>query len=249
MEELINRPQLVAKVYNGYADPGNGPVPVLSFPSWVSPVEKAGGPYPYDPQAAIGLLKSHGWKVVPNGVSTCQNPAQCGPGIAAGQRLEFQLAYSAGTSTTDEENAAIQSSEELAGIKLDLKPEPFNPLVGTTGNCTAKSHAQNCGWQIVEFGYSPYPLYPADNGNFATGGVSNSGGYSDPKTDSLISATLTGSSRQAFFEYEDYVAKQLPWLWLPLREGLEIYKSNLRGYTPLNPFTGGLNPEDWYYTK
>jgi peptide/nickel transport system substrate-binding protein len=249
MEELIDRPQLVSKIYHGYADPGDGPVPVLSFPSWVSPVEKGGGPYPYNPDAAINLLRSHGWNVVPQGVSTCQNPALCGPGIAAGQRLEFQLAYSAGTSTTDEENAAIQSSEELAGIKLDLKPEPFNTLVGTTGNYTAKSHAQNCGWQIVEFGYSPYPLYPADNGNFVTGGVSNSGGYSDPKTDSLINATLTGSSRQAFFEYEDYVAKQLPWLWLPLREGLEIYKSNLRGFTPLNPFSGGLNPEDWYYTK
>ena len=24
---------------------------------------------------------------------------------------------------------------------------------------------------------------------------------------------------------------------------------NLVGYAPLNPFTGGLNPEDWYYTK
>jgi peptide/nickel transport system substrate-binding protein len=249
MEELINRPQLVSKVYNGYADPGDGPVPVLSFPTWVSPAEKSGGPYPYSPSAAIALLKSHGWKVVPNGVSTCQNPALCGPGIAAGQQLQFQLAYSAGTATTDEENAAVQSSEEQAGIKLNLKPEPFNTLVGTTGVCTAKSHAQNCGWQIIEFGYSPYSLYPADNGNFITGGTSNYGGYSDPKADSLINATLQGSNARTFFAYEDYVAKQLPWLWLPLREGLEMYRSNLGGFAPLNPFSGAENPEDWYYTK
>jgi peptide/nickel transport system substrate-binding protein len=253
MEELINRPQLVSKVYNGYADPGNGPVPVLSFPSWISPAEKSGGPYPYNPSAAKALLKSHGWKVVPNGVSTCQSPgtgpSQCGAGIAAGQPLQFQLAYSAGTATTDEENAAIQSSEAQAGIKLNLKPEPFNTLVGTTGVCTAKSHAQNCGWQIIEFGYDPFPLYPADNGIFITGGTSNYGGYSDPRADSLINATLQGSDTQAFFQYEDYVARQLPWLWLPLREGLEVYKSNLGGFTPLNPFSGGLNPEDWHYTK
>jgi peptide/nickel transport system substrate-binding protein len=253
MEELINRPQIVAKVYNGYADPGNGPVPVAAFPNWASPLEKSGGPYPYSPSAAVSALKAHGWKVVPGGVSTCQSPgpgpSQCGAGIAAGQRLAFQLAYSSGRATTDEQNAAVQSSEEQAGIALSLKPEPFNTLIGTTGVCTAKSHAQNCGWQLVEFGYDPYGLYPADNGNFATGGNSNYGGYSDPKADSLISATLQSSGTQAFFQYEDYVAQQLPWLWLPLREGLEVYKSNLGGFAPANPFSLGLNFETWFFTK
>jgi peptide/nickel transport system substrate-binding protein len=253
MEELINRPQIVSKVYNGYADPGNGPVPVLAFPSWASSLEKSGGPYPYSPSAAIQLLKSHGWKVVPGGVSTCQSPgtgpSQCGAGIAAGQQLQFQLEYSSGRATTDEQNAAIQSSEEQAGIKLNLKPEPFNTLVGTTGVCTAKSHSQNCGWQIVEFGYNPYGLYPADIGNFATGGNNNYGGYSDPQADSLINATLQGSSTQAFFQYEDYVARQLPWLWLPLREELEVYSSNLGGVAPANPFSTDMNFQVWHYSK
>jgi peptide/nickel transport system substrate-binding protein len=253
MEELINRQQLVSKVYNGYADSGNGPVSVKAYPNWASPLEKAGGPYPYKPQAAIALLKSHGWKVVPNGVSTCTRPgsgsSQCGAGIAAGQPLEFQLLYGSGTDTTDEMNAAIQSSQRQAGIKLDLKAEPFNTLVGTIGICTARSHAQNCGWQIVEFGYDPFGLYPADNGVFATGGSSNLGGWSDPKADSLIRATLQSSSTTAFFQYEDYVARQLPFLWLPLREGIELYKSNLGGVTPLNSFSGGENFEDWYLAR
>jgi peptide/nickel transport system substrate-binding protein len=253
MEELINRPQLVSKVYNGYADPGNGPVSVKAYPSWASPLEKSGGPYPYKPSAAVALLKAHGWNVVPNGVSTCARPgsgaSQCGPGIKAGQKLEFQLIYGSGTDTTDEENAAIQSSERQAGIKLDLKAEPFNTIVGTVGECTAQSHAQNCGWQIVEFGYDEFLLYPSDNGVFATGGSENLGGYSDPKTDSLITATLEGSSTATFFQYEDYVARQLPFLWLPLRESLQLYKTNLSGVTPLNPFSGGENFSDWYYTK
>jgi peptide/nickel transport system substrate-binding protein len=253
LEDLINRPQIVSKIYDGYADPGNGPVPVLAFPSWSSPLEKSGGPYPYSPSSAVALLKAHGWKVVPGGVSACQDPgtgaAQCGAGIAAGQRLAFQLEYSSGTATTDEENAAIQSSEEQAGISLTLKPEPFNTLIGNTGTCTAQSHTQDCGWQIVEIGYNPYGLYPADTGNFATGGNDNLGGYSDPQADSLISATLQGSSTQAFFQYEDYVARQLPWLWLPLNESVIAYKSSLGGFAPLNPFSTGLNFQDWYFTK
>ena len=253
LEDLINRQQIVAKVYSGYADPGNGPVPVLTFPNWASPLEKSGGPYPYSPSAAVTLLKSHGWKVVPGGVSTCQSPgtgpSQCGAGIAAGQQLQFELQYSSGRATTDEQNAAIQSSEEQAGIKLNLKPEPFNTLIGNTGVCTAKSHAQNCGWQLVEFGYDPYGLYPADTGNFATGGSSNYGGYSDPEADSLINTTLRVSSQQDFFKYEDYVARQLPWLWLPLREGIEVYKSNLGGVVPLNPFSNDLDFEVWHFTQ
>jgi peptide/nickel transport system substrate-binding protein len=252
-EELINRPQIVSKVYNGYADPGNGPLPVLAFPSWVSPLEKSGGPYPYSPSSAVSLLTAHGWKVVPGGVSTCQDagtgPSQCGAGIPAGQRLAFQLEYSSGRATTDEENAAVQSSEDQAGISLSLKPEPFNTLIGNTGTCTAQSHSQDCGWQLAEIGYSPYGLYPADTGNFATGGPSNVGGYSDPRADSLINATLQGSSTQAFFQYEDYVARQLPWLWLPLREGIEVYKSNLGGIVPLNPFSTSLDFEVWHYTQ
>jgi peptide/nickel transport system substrate-binding protein len=253
LEDLINRQQIVSKVYNGYADPGNGPVPVLTFPNWASPLEKSGGPYPYSPSAAIALLKSHGWKVVPGGVSTCQSPgsgpSQCGAGIAAGQQLQFELEYSSGRSTTDEQNAAIQSAEEQAGVKLNLKPEPFNTLIGNTGVCTAKSHAQNCGWQLVEFGYDPYGLYPADTGNFVAGGSSNYGGYSDPAADSLINTTLQVSSQQDFFNYEDYVARQLPWLWLPLRENIEVYKSNLGGFVPLNPFSFDLDFEVWHFTQ
>lgn len=254
LEDLINRPQIVAKVYHGYADPGNGPVPVQAFTSWASPLEKAGGPYPYSPSTATALLKAHGWKVVPGGTSTCQRAgsgaADCGAGIAAGQPLSLQLLYSSGSATMDEEQAAIKSSEAQAGVNINLKPEPFDTLVSQVGFCTASSHpASTCGWQLVDFGYDPYSLYPNGSGFFNTGGINNNGGYSSPQMNNLINATAYGSSTQTFFAYEDYAARQLPWLWLPLRNSVKVYKSNLQGFTPLNPFSGGLNPEVWYYTR
>jgi peptide/nickel transport system substrate-binding protein len=253
MEELINRQQIVQKVYSGYADPGNGPIPVTAIPTMASPLEKSGGPYPYNPSAAIALLKAHGWNVVPNGVTSCQNagsgPSQCGAGIKAGQRLEFQLLYGSGRTTTEEQEAAIQSSEAQAGIKLDLKGEPFDTLIGTTGVCTASSHAQNCGWQLADLGYNPYPLYPSDQGVFVTGGTSNYGGYSDPTEDNLITATETTSSLQGFLQYEDYTARQLPMLFVPVRGAIELYRSNVHGVTPLNSFSGINTEETWYLTK
>jgi peptide/nickel transport system substrate-binding protein len=254
MEDLINRKQIVAKVYNGYADPGNGPVPVLASGPWVSPLEHSGGPYPYSPAAAVSLLKAHGWKVTPGGTSTCQRagtgPADCGAGITAGEPLSFQLIYSSGDTTTDEQEAAIQSSERQAGIKLNLRAEPFNTLISDVGVCNASSHPKStCGWQLVDFGYEPYGLFPSGAGLFNTGGPGNQGGYSSPQEDKLINATEYGSGTQAFFNYEDYTARQLPGLWMPLQSALLVYKSNLHGLTPLNPFSGGLNPEVWYYTN
>ena len=104
------------------------------------------------------------------------------------------------------------------------------------------------GWQLVDFGYDQYSLYPAGDGYFDTGGSGNEGGYSSPEMNRLIDATEYGSSTKVFFAYEDYAARQLPWLWLPNQESILVYKSNLQGVTPLNPFSGGLNPEVWYYS-
>jgi peptide/nickel transport system substrate-binding protein len=254
MEDLIDRPQIVAKVYHGYADPGNGPVPVQAFSQWASPLERSGGPYPYDPAKAAALLAAHGWKVVPGGTSSCQRPgsgsSDCGAGIAAGQGLSFQLLYSSGDASFDEQEAAIQSSEEQGGVKITLKSEPFNTLVASYGVCTASSHpAATCSWQLADEGYLPYNLYPAGSSLFNTGGVNNNGGYSSPEEDSLVNATEYGSDPQTFYQYENYTAEQLPWLWLPLGSNIWVYKSNLGGFTPLNPISGGLNPEDWYYAK
>jgi len=198
--------------------------------------------------------RSHGWKVTPNGTTTCQHPgsgaSDCGTGITAGQPLSFQLLYSSGTASMDEQEAAIQSSEAQAGLKISLKPEPYNTLAAGVGTCTASSHpAATCGWQLVDFGYQPNSLYPAGNGFFNTGGYNNFGGYSNPELNNLINATEYGSSTSAFFTYEDYAACQLPWLWIPLPANIWVYKSNLQGFTPLNPLTGGLNPEVWYYSS
>jgi peptide/nickel transport system substrate-binding protein len=254
MEDLIDRPQIVSKVYDGYADPGNGPVPVEAFSQWASPLEKSGGPYPYDPARAVSLLAAHGWNVLPGGTSTCQRAgtavSDCGAGIVAGQPLSFQLLYSSGKASMDEQEAAIQSSEEQGGIKLTLKSEPFDTLVGQFGVCSAGSHpAATCSWQLVDEGWLPYDLYPTGSSLFNTGGVNNNGGYSSTEENDLIDATEYGSSTQAFFQYEDYTAEQLPWLWLPLRTNIWVYKSNLGGFAPLNPVSGGLNPEAWYYAK
>jgi peptide/nickel transport system substrate-binding protein len=192
--------------------------------------------------------------VTPGGTDTCQHAGtgtgDCGPGITAGEPLQFQLLYTSGIATFGQQDAAIQSTEAAAGVHIILKPEPFNTIVSTTGSCNAKTHpVSTCSWQFVEYGYSGYPLYPNGAELFSTGGYGNFGGYSSAKENSLIDATEYGSSSAAFFAYEDYTARQLPFLWLPNPSNLFVYRKNLAGITPWNPFSGTYNPEVWYYTK
>jgi peptide/nickel transport system substrate-binding protein len=117
------------------------------------------------------------------------------------------------------------------------------------GSCTAAKHpAATCGWQLVDFGYDPYPMYPAGDGFFNTAGYNNSGGYDSAEMNRLIDATEYGAGTAAFFAYEDFAARELPWLWLPMRDEILVYRTKLQGVAPLNPFSGGLNPEVWYFT-
>jgi peptide/nickel transport system substrate-binding protein len=254
MEDLIDRPEIVSKIYDGYADPGNGPIPVTAYPNLVSSQEKGQGAYPYSPSTAVSLLKANGWTVKPNGISTCTDPGsgtgQCGAGIAAGQQLSFQFIYPSGTPETDQMMAAIVTWEEQAGIKITLKAEPFNTMEATVGTCNASSHpASTCDWQLAGGGYDPYGLDPSGAGLFNTDGSFNSGGYSSPTEDSLINATEYGSSAAAFTQYENYTTDQLPNLWLPLPSLLTVYKSNLIGVNPANPFSFDNDPENWYFAK
>jgi peptide/nickel transport system substrate-binding protein len=84
---------------------------------------------------------------------------------------------------------------------------------------------------------------------FSTDSSLNKGGYANPEEDRLIDATEYGSSSSAFGTYENFTAEQLPFLWLPNPSMLFVYKKNLAGVSPCNPFSCQLNPEVWSYVK
>ena len=72
-QHLVDQTLIVQRLDRGYGAPNYGPVPVEPENTLISSAEKT-NPYPYSATAATALLKAHGWKVVPNGVSTCQKP-------------------------------------------------------------------------------------------------------------------------------------------------------------------------------
>ena len=77
----------------------------------------------------------------------------------------------------------------------------------------------------------------------------NAGSYADPTNTANIHATLSSNAPSAFFTYENYLAKQLPWLWMPTPPyQLTMIKSDLKGVSPQNGYLY-LTPENYYFTK
>ena len=251
LEYLMNQAAVIRGPLRGYGVPTIGPVATNPVTSFLSPKGKTGNQYPFRPGQAKKLLTSHGWQVVPNGVSTCTDPAKCGPGISQGSALSFNLPYATGVSWITSEMTQLQSSAASVGIKLNLQPEPFDQVTAlAAGNCVVAR--LSCNWDMANWGggwtFAP-DYFPTGEQLFQTGAVANSGGYSSPTNDLLIQKTLTSNGSQPMYTWQNYVAAQLPMLWQPNADyQLTEVSSNLRRVIPQSP-TLSINPENWYFVK
>ncbi len=250
MQHLINQSGYISAFLHGYGDPSYGPVPLEPSSKFVSP-QQMDNPYPYAPKQATALLSAHGWKVVPSGTDVCTRPGssatECGPGIAAGTKLSLSLEYSTGVQAVNEEVAALESTFSQAGIQLSLHGAPFSTVVADDIPCTKSS----C-WQLNYYGQGWYfdPGYNDPDGSvlFASKGVDNGGLYSSTTANSLINKLPSGGY-PALYSYENYLAKQLPVLWMPqLDTQISAVNSKLGGVFPQDPL-GNIYPENWYFVR
>ena len=249
LQTLIDQPDIISKVFKGYGFPQYGPVPP-NPPTYISAAAKV-NPYPYNPTKAKQLLTSHGWKVVAGGTDTCQNagtgPTDCGAGIPKGTPLTFNMQFATGITTqTNAANIEI-ASWKSAGIDVNETTTTFDTVIG---NATACTPGPSCTWEMQDWAgswvYAP-DFYPTGEELFATGAVANYGSYSDKQADSLI--TGTDFSNASLDNYENYLVKQLPVIYLPQQvQSLSEFQNNLRGATPQN-ILSTLTPESWYFVK
>ncbi|MGH3405161.1 MAG: ABC transporter substrate-binding protein [Streptosporangiaceae bacterium] len=251
MQSLIDEPAFLSGPLKGYGATDYGPVPVKPSNPYVSSYE-AKGPWPFSPKTAVKLLSSNGWKVKPNGVTTCVKAGtaagDCGANIPAGTGLSFSLKYGSGAVVTSQEMQALKSQFSEAGIQINLTSAPFDSIISLLTPC--KPSQSNCSWQMLNYGggwtYGVDP-YPTGDQLFATGSGSNSSNYSDPQADKIIAATVHGSA--SLTQYENFMADQIPVLWMPqpVYQISEI-STKLHGVLPQSPIES-LTPENWYFTK
>jgi peptide/nickel transport system substrate-binding protein len=253
-QHLVDQTGWINAYYDGLGVPTYSPVPARPANPYAD-ARASVNPYPFSVPAARALLAGHGWRVVPNGVSTCVRPGQaageCGAGVKAGQPLNFTLMYPAGQPYTDGSMADLQSTAKGVGIEISLDQVTSATIAATILSCAPASAA--CSWQIGNYGtawlFAP-DHYPSGEEIFQTGALGNVNNYSDPAVDKLILATTrtpAAGAQAALNAYADQVRLQLPDFWQPSPGTLITVQSSLHGFTP-NAY-GFINPEEWYFTK
>ena len=166
-----------------------------------------------------------------------------------GQALTFNLPYATGIDWIASEMTQLQSNASTLGIKLNLEPKPFNQVTGIGGGNCVVTH-NSCNWDMgtgAAAGRSCPTTTPRGETLFLSGSGANSGGYSNAQNDSLINQTLTSSSMDPMYNWQNYLATQLPVIWQPNGAyQLTEVANNLRGVLPQST-TLGINPENWYF--
>jgi peptide/nickel transport system substrate-binding protein len=254
VQHLVDQSAWIHAYYEGLGVPTYSPVPAQPANPYADSQARA-NPYPFSVAAAKRILEAHGWKVTPNGTTSCAHPGsgagECGAGIPAGKQLRFTLMYPNGMSSTDGAMADLQSSARKVGIEIALKQVTTATIDAEIEPCAP--HTAACNWQLGQYGaawvFAP-DHYPTGEEIFQTGALGNVGNYSDPAIDRLIKATTTSPTRLAQHTLDAYanaVRLQLPDFWQPSPGTLETFQSNLAGAAP-NAY-GYLNPEEWYFTR
>jgi peptide/nickel transport system substrate-binding protein len=253
LEELVDQPGDIKAFYHGLAAQTCGPVPIVPPNSLASSFEKS-CPYSFSVSKVITSLKSHGWHVVPNGVDTCQRAgtgsSDCGAGIPAGAKLQFQYIYATGVQSVVQSVENEISDSAKAGIRL--VPHGTTPQQAISASTACKPTQPACSWQIVNWGsgwdYAP-GIYPTGEDLFETGGGFNLGNYSNAAVDKLIKATFNpGNDQRSLDSYQNYLTRQVPVIWqatAPFQ--IAVVNSKLHGFD-YDVFEY-LNPSDWYLTK
>ncbi|WP_214410234.1 peptide ABC transporter substrate-binding protein [Sphaerisporangium fuscum] len=244
MQMLIDQPTISKVIWAGMAAPTCGPVPAK--PDAIG--TGAGCVYSFDPAKAKQLLEAHGWKVTPDGQTTCEKPGsgpdQCGEGVAAGTPLSFTVTSQTGFAATSKMFAEIKSQMAKLGIVLTVKEVPDS--VAVTPMC--KPSESSCSWDMSFFGSQGswyFPAFASGERLFQTGAPVNLGSYSNPEADKLIDATQFSADDTALKAYNDLLAKDLPVLWMPNPVyQISAYNAGLQGVDPQDPMNN-MFFQDW----
>jgi peptide/nickel transport system substrate-binding protein len=254
-EHLLDQQGWIKAYLYNTGIPTCGPVPVSPPSPLVSAASISFSPCSFSVYTAKQLLASHGWKVVPGGITTCENPGLCGAGISKGEAISFNLDYESGVVAVQDEMQDLAAQAKKVGININLTTHPFGTVIATAVACQPSQ--PTCKWQAENWGagwiYGPSYL-PTGEQLFAPGAVANYGSYSDPSTTQLITAvTVAANATQALATYAQNVSQHVPVVFQPTQIGTyqgdagTLIAKNLGGYAA--NALGLMNPEDWYFTR
>ncbi|MBP2326483.1 peptide/nickel transport system substrate-binding protein [Kibdelosporangium banguiense] len=244
----VDQETAIQDIFQGHGYRTTGPVPSMPESDYLSP-DRRRDPMALDIQRARKLLEDNGWDVSTT-PATCVRPGDgpgcAGAGIEAGDKLSLTLRYVAGRVSLTRTVEQIVADAAKAGIEVRPHELFGSTLVGQDHSETEPDNPHLWELQCWNGGWV-FHGHPTGETLFKTGAASNFGHYSDPKADELIDRTVVSDDLDALYEYQDYVADQVPVVWMPgFPMRVFAVAEDLRGIEPVNPY-GMLTPETWYY--
>jgi peptide/nickel transport system substrate-binding protein len=230
LAHLENEEGYVKALFHGAGGLAYGPVPAAPVSPY-TPENAVKNPFPYSVSAAGSLLKSHGWNVVPGGISTCAKPGtgagECGAGIPAGTKLTFNVIYANQPVVTGEMLTDWASQAKKVGIGIVLKSDTFNHIISIADDVGSPKTAND--WAMADYGGFTNTTYPTTFGIFNTGGSFNGGAWNDAQTNQLINASVTGGNSDAVKSEASYLTAQQPSLFQPNPDFIIVWKNSVSG--------------------
>jgi len=254
---LENQPAYLSGIFKNAGVVAAGPVP-SSPPTPFTPADASSIPYKYDPAAAVSLLRSHGWKVVPGGQTTCEKAGsgagECGAGIPKGTPFTFTWYYIPPSNQVQEslESEAFASeAKEAAGINVELKEKTFNYIIANLDDANPADDKYTNTWAVQDFGGFTLDADPTTSSIFNTTGDYNLGAYSSPTADTLINASVHGSNPKAVSNEASYLTENVPALFIPNGDLVYAVSNKVGGtaasFLALTQYS--LFPQYWYLKK
>ncbi len=249
LQHLIDEQLYIARTLHGYGLQDYGPIADYPGSSYVSPQLRE-DPYPYSPQAAVKVLRAHGWSRGSGGIDVCSRPGtgpnDCGAGIARGKQLGFSFMYSTGTPSFLTQVEAFQTAARSIGIAITLNGQTESTMFSIGGVCPS---SPPCNWGLLAYSgfmwdYGQYQLVPVGGNEFGKGNFW-AGGYYTPQAERLIVAAHEKPGLPPLYAVEDYLSTDLASLWWPLADyEIALVSNKLHGWQQLNPYAN-FHPSAW----
>ncbi len=225
LTDATDQATMIRLVYHGLAGENRVPIPFAAV-RWRRAAVPGALPVRYDPALAQRELDAAGWHAGPDGVRRRD-----------GRTLDFTVLTDASPDGVEMQMLQLMQADlAKVGVSLKARPLRFDQLVATV-------FGQGGDWDAAVLSPTLVQGVPDGTTYFDTGGSNNWGGFSDPKMDGLIAASVRDSGTAAMFAYEDYAAEVQPVNILPQGQYVLMAANRLRGVEEFVSEYGLWSPE------
>jgi peptide/nickel transport system substrate-binding protein len=224
MADAIDQDTMIKLVYHGAGVAAYSGVPQSMTPFLPPAMRQGIYPVGYNPAKARALLAAAGFTPGPDGIMQKN-----------GQRLSFTQMEASGSDNLIAMDDFIEDDLRKVGIDMKVQIRDFNQMM-------ALMSSQPTRWEAGGTG-SPAQNYPSGETDYATGAFQNLAGYSDPKMDALINASVNTPGRQNLFDYETYLSTQQPVIFFATGLPVILASNRLHGLRDFVDPVGQFAPE------